>query len=135
MNCPKLRLTRLIRNKTDKLMWFKTNPEGPTNGWNNSIRSNRQQTREPIDFRKTVAVLKVPRTHDGALAREMRKTEVKLRSVCNTKVKIMEKVGPTLKSILVKSNPWSSENCPRPNCLPCKTQNKGFNCKRRNINF
>ena len=51
----------------------------------------------------------------------------------NTKVKVIERVGNTLKSQLVRSNPWGNSNCPRPECLPCTNGPKNFDCKRRSV--
>ena len=40
---------------------------------------------------------------------------------------ITEDIGDTLKSQLVKSNPWEGEPCERPKCTVCK-QDGGGNC-------
>ena len=51
------------------------------------------------------------------------------------KVNIVERVGDTLKSLLVRSNPWGSMNCPHPDCMPCKSLEKNYSCMRRNVTY
>ena len=97
MRCSHQRLKKLVKNKTDKVMWYKPNPdknnqEEPTNGGESSTsrRSTTQDRNNKPDLRKTIAVLHLPRTPDGLLLREVSKAETQLRLVCSTKVKIKE---------------------------------------------
>ena len=119
-------------------MWYKVDPtkSSPDKESGNKTPPRRSlvKTSQP-DLRKTVTYYTIPRTHDGALARQISRTEMELRVVCKTRVKIIECVGSTLKSILVKSNPWKALNCPRLDCLPCKQDDKKFSCTRRNCTY
>ena len=107
MRNSKIRLKKLIKDKTDKLFWFRTDPEAKKT----EIHKKSDQTpvripdRKVTDFRKTIIVLNVPRTPNGTLARLVSKAEQNFRLVCTTKVNIAERVGTTIKSLLVKSNP------------------------------
>ena len=89
--------------------------------------------RSPRDLRKTIATLQVPKTPGDNLAKQLRKTETKLRAVSTTKVKILERVGCTLRATLVKSDPWGGEPCHDLNCHPCKTEDMKVSCRRRNV--
>ena len=102
-------------------MWFKTNPDKNSNLNNQTQQriTRKEPTRSP-DLRKTVTTIRIPRTHDGLLARKLSEAENRLRTVFPTKVKVVESVGKILKSILVKANLWANQNCPRNDCLPCR---------------
>ena len=108
MRCPKLRLKKLVKDKTDKLMWYKPNPDNEAPRGDESITTGHNpqpRTKQKPDLRKTIAVMHMPRTPEGMLAHEISKAEQNLRLVCTTKVKVTERVGNTLKSLLEKSNP------------------------------
>ena len=49
------------------------------------------------------------------------------------RVKVVEKSGTTLNSVLVKSDPWAEEKCGRRRCLPCEAGVKNSKCRKRNI--
>ena len=83
-----------------------------------------------------MTVLNLPRTHEGSLARKISQAERDLRVICKTKVKVVERVGVTLKAQLVKANQWSNMNCNRSNCLPCFSgESKKFSCCRRSATY
>ena len=109
MGCPRKRLGRLIKKRTDKHMWFKKSPDEdkpPTVGENIiNNRSKKREARVKNDLRKTVAVLNIPRTNNGGLVKILRAAETGIRSVCTTKVRIAEKLGTTMRALLTKSNP------------------------------
>ena len=118
-------------------MWFREDPNKkavPCEG-EKSSNSKNKSVKSPDDLRKTIAVLTVPRTHGGELVKLFREAETNIRSVCTTKVRVKERVGNTVKSLLTKSNPWIGENCPRQDCLPCQSKDKGFDCKRRGVTY
>ena len=138
MMCPRSRLKRIIKHKSDKTMWYKTDPnkQGEHQTRREYDKRQKKSVNNKPDLRKTVTVINILRTHDGNMARMISEAERKLRAICSTKVKVIESVGPTLKSMLVRSNPWANLNCPRDNCLPCNsTENKKFNCTRRSITY
>ena len=106
MRSSQQRLRKLIKNKTDKVIWFKPNPDIQKK--EESSRNERTRTNDSsckFDLRKTVAVLHLPRTQEGLLLKEFSKAETQLRLVCTTKVKVKERVGNTIKYILVKIKP------------------------------
>ena len=118
-------------------MWFRENPEKSKDLNHDPKQKTQRYTSKKIisqeDLRKTIAVLTVPRSHDGQLVKKLRETENKLRAVSTTKVKINERVVTTMKTLLVKSNPWVGSNCPRFNYLPCRADGKKYDCRRRNL--
>ena len=84
------------------------------------------------------AVVTLPYTKEGTLAKQIRELEGNLESVTGFRLKITERVGRTLASILHKSDPWSGEPCDRQNCLTCDTKlstGKGLanSCFKRNV--
>ena len=134
MSCPKLRLSRLIKKRSDKHTWFQNNPETPETSSPEERSENKKPvySQDKIDLRKTLGVLAIPRTHGGALVRELRGAEANIRSVCHTKVRVTEQVGQTLRLILCKSNPWINTGCPRVPCMPCKFESNQA-CWRRSV--
>ena len=84
------------------------------------------------------AVVTLPYTKEGTLAKQIRELEGNLESVTGFRLKITERVGRTLASILHKSDSWSGEPCDRQNCLTCDTKlstGKGLanSCFKRNV--
>ena len=81
-----------------------------------------------------MSVLFVPKTEGGELATRLRQEEEMVSRVTADKIKIQERSGRMLKSILHQSNPWAGEPCGRPDCLICSggEENPG-DCQRRNI--
>ena len=53
--------------------------------------------------------------------------------IINFRVKIVEKSGTTLKSVLVRSDPWAGGKCGRKRCLPCKEGVENSKFRKRNI--
>ena len=53
-----------------------------------------------------VTVLFVPGTPGGQLATQLKEAEKVLSGLTNERVRIVERGGTTVKSLLVKSNPW-----------------------------
>ena len=104
-----IRLNKLIRDLSGKEDWFQQNPEDEKPR-EPMVRTVKRQTRNIVrkeeDLRKTIAVMSVPKTPGGCLARDLRRIEASLRAVCTTKVKISEKVGRTLRQALFKADPW-----------------------------
>ena len=67
------------------------------------------------------SVLFMEQTPGGVYAARLRETEKKLAPITNFRVKVVEKSGTTLKSILMKSDPWAggveSSKCRKRNIL------------------
>ena len=83
------------------------------------------------------AVITVPHTWGGTLAKLMRLKEDELFKLTGYRLKITERVGPSLKSQLVKSDPWAGRDCDREDCLLCISKlrsgkNLTQNCHKRN---
>ena len=76
------------------------------------------------------SVIFVPQTHNSELKKryDRRIKETKL------KIKVIEKPGRSLKSILQKSDPFKEKNCNKNDCFVCKTAGKG-DCSKCNINY
>jgi hypothetical protein len=88
-------------------------------------RDRKKETGEKEDMENgnaAKAVIFVPHTWGSLLAKDMRKKEVEIEKLTGYKFKIQEKVGEMLERILVKSNPWSGQDCARDNCLLCLTK-------------
>ena len=82
-------------------------------------------------------MITVPHTWGGTLAKLMRLKEDELFKLTGYRLKITERVGPSIKSQLVKSDPWAGRDCDRQDCLLCITKlrsgkNLSQNCHKRN---
>ena len=86
------------------------------------------------------AVAQVPFTVGGQLAKEMRELEEKLETLTEFRLKITERIGWRLESILHKSDPWTGQDCSREGCLMCEAKvrldkEESQSCFRRNIAY
>ena len=97
--------------------------------------SSKNESSKEHEATATTTVLFVPQTPFGNLAYKLREAEVELFKLCGTKVKIVERAGTSLKSLLSRPNPWGNIACSREKCLTCKTEkNEGF-CTKRSLTY
>ena len=82
---------------------------------------------------RVAAVLFVPQTPQGELARCVREQVDTMAPSFGWKYRVVEKAGATLKSKLVKSNPWALDMCRQVDCNPCCMSSKKIECKKRNL--
>ena len=68
------------------------------------------------------AVMFVPYTPGGELAKKLRENEEKLSKLTKNKVKIVERAGVKLQDVITKANPWKGQDCERKNCILCFTK-------------
>ena len=71
----------------------------------------------------------------GALASKIREIERDINKHSSKKVKVVEKYGQQVQSILTTPDPWGSERCGRVDCLPCTTTQEGdkTHCRSSNV--
>ena len=86
----------------------------------------------PINRMKTSTVLFVEQTPNGELASRLREAEEKLSNITGFRVKVVEKNGTPVKTILHVANPWADGLCGRDHCYPCSTGDKS-DCFKRGI--
>ena len=72
----------------------------------------------------------MPYTESSKL-KKMYQNEIKKS---NCKIKVVEKSGRTLKSILKKTNPFKEDRCKRQDCFICSSDGSG-QCDRANITY
>ena len=123
-------LAKRTRTKlTGKEDWYRTKNE------NDKDEIDEERTKRPgkrkrsdEDERKkevrVAAVMFVPYTRKGELARRMREAEEDLGAQTGVKLKIVERSGRRLIDILHKADPWQGQDCGRPKCLLCTTKLK-----------
>ena len=73
-------------------------------------------------------VMFIDATPNGELAAECKKA---LKS-SELKIRVVERSGQSLRSILSKSDPFQNDSCGKDNCKVCKANPK-INCKKRNV--
>ena len=83
-------------------------------------------------------VIFVPHTRGSGLAKDLRKSEEKIKEVTGDAIKVVEKSGRKLEDILAGKDPWKGRDCGRQNCFLCSTKTltgKQLNkdCTKRNI--
>ena len=69
-----------------------------------------------------IAVMFVPFTPGGELARRLRESEAQLEKQTGYRIKIVERTGTKIEDLLHRSNPWQGQDCEREGCLLCKTK-------------
>ena len=68
----------------------------------------------------------VPSTPGGELMKLMRDADRDFRKGTLMKqIKFVERAGPSIKDILVSSNPWGDLKCGRPKCFICRGEKGG----------
>ena len=122
-------VTRTKKKLTEKTNWFRKRKKkeignlkiGKKKGQN---RAGEKRSHGGEDEGRAKAVIYVPHTHGSRLAKAMREKENELEKLTGYRVKIVEKAGDPLERIIVKSNPWSGQDCERGGCFLCQTKQK-----------
>ena len=70
---------------------------------------------------KFASVLLVPPTPGSGLAKAMKEREKELNQHSEMRIKILEKGGVKLKNLVVKSNPFKTDECLNKRCPVCKS--------------
>ena len=79
-------------------------------------------------------ILFCPYTKESALKRELEKVEAYMNGNARTgKVRIVERAGPKMSSLLANRNPWKKERCGRPECPLCDS--KAGTCRALNPTY
>ena len=115
-----------------KSSWFKSPPKQKARG----ERPGKRHVGDVGDKPMTpVAVLFVPQTPQGTLAKQLTQQEVWLTKMSQEKVKMVERSGCTIRQILIRSNPWSQGHCGRTEgeCPTCDTGDGKQNCQQRSV--
>ena len=118
----KVETTRTVREKVGNKKFSGKNGDDKRDG-------GKKEDKAPI------AVLFVPKTPGGELAKRLKTVENDLEKMTGERVKIVERAGIMIKRILHKSNPWAGGNCGREGCLVCRFEKGGGDCKKRNVTY
>ena len=87
---------------------------------------------------RVTAVMFVPYTPRGELAKRLREVETDMEKHTGNKLKIVERSGTKLIDLIHKSDPWEGEDCGREGCILCITKQRtgkylSQDCHRRCI--
>ena len=116
----KRRVQRLIGQKT----WFKQSKKKS----NPNPKAPKRKRKPPT---RVESILFCPYTENSKLKKELQKAEEFLNGNSRVgKVRITERAGPKMSTLLTNRTPWKKEWCGRENCLPCKT--KPASCRTLN---
>ena len=93
--------------------------------------------RSDIPYR---SVLFVPSTPDSRLANVIREAEKANRQGRESRIKVVEQSGSTVRDVLAKNYPWEYTACEDPQCFPCSTRGKSsskkmVSCRRPGVGY
>ena len=113
---------------------------GKNRGEGGHILDRVEEEREKATDKKSLikAVIFVPQTEHSGLAKILRENEEEMLKVTGYKLKIVERAGKSLTSMLTQSNPWAGNDCGRSCCLICQTKaetgkNLHQSCSKRSV--
>jgi hypothetical protein len=113
-----------------------THPLYRDQNWHKQVRHAHRQTKKTDWLKKGnyETVIMVNATPGGELVKRYK--EVVKNNPGPVKIKIMEKGGRQVKSILQRSNPGKTRGCDSPDCLACKQEKgKGGDCRKNNVGY
>ena len=124
--------SRIKKKLTEKSSWYKKKPE--------NIGDSKKVSRKIVEKKsiekstKVISVMFVQKTPGSLLANKLKEADRKLSEITEDRVRITERAGLKLRSILHKSDPWAGQKCSDLKCLICTNpNNKTFGCSRRNV--
>ena len=94
------------------------------------VKEQKKRTWYKGEKEESEAVFFVKATPEGKLAERCKK-EFKRAGL---KVKVIERTGRSVKSSLVKSNPFKKPGCNKESCTVCR-MDKGIDCKARGVHY
>ena len=74
------------------------------------------------------AVLFVQRTMNGDLIKQMRMKEESVQRLNKHGVRLVERAGSPLETILIKKDPWCKDRCKNYDCIVCRGETSSL-CK------
>ena len=112
---------RTRKKLTEKTNWFKKKKRKGSDKFKRQVnrREKNEKIRRGEETEGAKAVITVSHTHGGMLAKLLRLKEDELYNLTGYRLKIAERVGPSINSQLVKSDPWSGKDCDRADYLLC----------------
>ena len=120
--------TRTRTKLTGKETWYKEEKKRKRDKYDemDEVQSKKHKSNEPrkqqAEKKAPVAVMFVPYTEGGELARRLREVEMEQEKASGFRIKIVERSGMRLVDMLHRANPWQGQDCKRPKCLLCKTK-------------
>ena len=103
-------------------------------------KSNVEKTSESNNNKNKTpkTVIFIPYTKNSQLAKLLRDNERKMTEITGMSVKFVERSGIKLCRTLCQTNPWSGQDCLRPDCLMCESKADtglitGQDCTQRSL--
>ena len=112
-----------------KSNWFKKKKKAEQTPKFGTRKSKLRKTEAEVE-----GVLYVPYTEGSFLKNKIQKVEDSmLRGKSTGRIRVVERLGPSISTLLCNPAPWRSSHCGRPNCAPCKS--KEGSCKSRGVTY
>ena len=128
-------LTQRYKKKlVGKTTWFRSEEEKMAGNWQESNTADRKQNQKPrLQYQDPVSVLFVDRSPEGQLITRLREKEREMQTVSGRKVKLVEKTGDQLKSLIWKSDPLGGIECWDLDCVVCQEETERQICRKKNV--
>ena len=116
-----------------KTNWYKNKAKRRSSCKEEKGRSKTKSKGKKSTTTQVKAVLFVPRTKGGELAKRLRTEEENLEGITGYRLKIVERSGKQVRREFCKSNPWAGTPCQRTGCLVCEQEGGEGGCRKRGI--
>ena len=121
---------RIRKKLTERSNWYKKKPK---NSKDNLRKASNKNISKPSSS-KIISVMFVQKTPQSLLANRLKAADKKISEITGDKLRIVERAGLKLSSLLHRSDPWAGQKCSDQQCLICTNpHNKKFDCSKRNI--
>lgn len=132
---------RRRKKLTGRTNWYKIKRQNQNRQKQNTRekgkKGDRKETgkgRVTTENKTPSSVLFMERTEEGKLATEVKEKEREINQIGRKKIKVVERNGAQLQSILTKDNPWEQPHCMRQDCLRCQHTEEGkARCREVNL--
>ena len=123
---------RRYKKMAAKTSWYRKKKRKGGNSW---VKGNGEKKRGKEEESDIEAVLFVPHTPGGLLAKLLQEEDDRFRRGTEMKrIKMVERGGKSIKEIFATTNPWARDGCSREDCLPCMGERgRGGDCQKENI--
>ena len=124
---------RISKKLTERSSWYKKKPKSLENNLRKASKGKTSRSSNDKSA-KVISVMFVQKTPGSLLANKLKEADRKMSEITGDRLRIVERAGLKLRSLLHKSDPWDGQKCSDSKCLICTNPyNKKFGCSKRNI--
>ena len=125
-----------MKKLTENINWYRQMSRDRLQIWESpqttKDRSYRKRVEAAKNTNKIAAVMFVKRSKEGRLVSRLREKEEQISGIIGHRVKLVERAGVSVKTLLWNADPWGGIGCQTEQCPVCYEGQKRIICTTSN---